>query len=296
MRAPPIVASAAADPELHPGWTGPKYEGWTEPPHPGWIEHPYPSGSLRGDRNTAPAPGSAGAPENALPPSSSWSPFGAVATAAVSAAAKPDPLHQGWTAPKYEGWTEPPHPDWIEHPYPSGSLRGGRNSAGQAGSAGADVAMLAVAGAVVGAVIGYKTKEQVSTLAVSGNEATLTDKIRNTFFAGLLSVGLMSTPVVAHAVDVKLGSDGGQLVFVPDEVTIKVGESVSWVGNKGMPHNVVFDEDEAPSGADLAALNHEDMINEGGEKVTSKFDKPGTYPYYCEPHRGAGMNGTVIVK
>merc|ERR1711937_652680 len=140
------------------------------------------------------------------------------------------------------------------------------------------------------------TPEQVSMLAVSGSEATLADKIRNTLFAGLISVGLMSTPVVANAVDVKLGSDGGQLVFVPDEVTIKAGESVTWVGNKGMPHNVVFDEDEVPSGADLAALNHEDMVNDEGQKVTSKFDKPGTYPYYCEPHRGAGMNGTVIVK
>merc|ERR1719443_799330 len=133
-------------------------------------------------------------------------------------------------------------------------------------------------------------------LGVSGTEATLADKIRNTLFAGLISVGLMSTPVVANAVDVKLGSDGGQLVFVPDEVTIKAGESVTWVGNKGMPHNVVFDEDNVPDGTNLDSINHEDMVNDEGEKVTSKFDKPGTYAYYCEPHRGAGMNGTVIVK
>ena len=65
-------------------------------------------------------------------------------------------------------------------------------------------------------------------------------KVRNTALAGLVSVGLMTTPVVASAVDVKLGSDGGQLVFVPDEGTIKAGDSVSWLGNKGMPHNVVF--------------------------------------------------------
>jgi len=179
---------------------------------------------------------------------------------------------------------------------------------------------------VVGAAIGYNTKKgrkvsrcgnphctcencgcltdcqcgkpKVGMLGVSGKqaEATLMEKIRNTVFAGLISVGVMSTPVVANAVDVKLGSDGGQLVFVPDEVTIKAGESVTWVGNKGMPHNVVFDDEEGPSGADFAALNHEDMVNDEGQKVTSKFDKPGTYPYYCEPHRGAGMNGTVIVK
>merc|ERR1719146_405693 len=133
-------------------------------------------------------------------------------------------------------------------------------------------------------------------LAVGGSDASLADKVRNTMLAALVSVGLLASPMVANAVDVKLGSDGGQLVFVPDEVKISVGDSVTWSGNKGMPHNVVFDEDNVPDGADLAALNHEDMINEEGEKVTSKFTKAGTYAYYCEPHRGAGMNGTVIVK
>merc|ERR1740138_1464299 len=118
---------------------------------------------------------------------------------------------------------------------------------------------------------------------VSGREATLVDKVRNIALDGVVTAGLFSTPVAANAADVKLGSDSGQLVFVPDEVTIKAGESVTWIGNKGLPHNVVFDEDEAPSGADLAALNHEDMINDEGQKVTSKFTTPGTYPYYCEP-------------
>jgi plastocyanin len=30
--------------------------------------------------------------------------------------------------------------------------------------------------------------------------------------------------------------------------------------------------------------------------VTNKFDTPGTYGYYCEPHQGAGMQGTIIVQ
>merc|ERR1719324_967056 len=124
-------------------------------------------------------------------------------------------------------------------------------------------------------------------LGLTAKEEKLVDKVRSSMVAGLVAVGLMSTPAIANAADVKLGSDGGQLVFVPDEVTIKVGESVTWSGNKGMPHNVVFDEEAVPDGVDVAAINHEDMINEDGEKVTSKFDKAGTYAYYCEPHRGA---------
>jgi plastocyanin len=159
-----------------------------------------------------------------------------------------------------------------------------------------DMALLAVAGAALGAAIGYKTKAPVSTLAVGGRDASLAEKVRNTMLAALVSAGLMASPLAANAVDVKLGSDGGQLVFVPDEVTIKAGDSVTWLGNKGMPHNVVFDEENVPDGTKLDAINHEDMINEEGEKVTSKFDKPGTYAYYCEPHRGAGMNGTINVK
>jgi len=79
-------------------------------------------------------------------------------------------------------------------------------------------------------------------------------------------------------------------------VTVKVGESVTWVGNVGMPHNVVFDEENVPDGADLTKINHEDMMNDEGKKYTSTFDKAGSYQYYCEPHRGAGMNGVVNVK
>jgi len=189
-----------------------------------------------------------------------------------------------------------------------------------------DVAMLAAAGAVVGAVIGSKTKAgkvnacgnpncacancacgvgqcgcgqpKVSMLGVSGTrtEATLMDKIRSGAIAGLVGVGLMAAPAVANAADVKLGSDSGQLVFVPDEIKVKVGDSVTWTGNKGLPHNVVFDEENVPDGVDAEALSHSDNIGDEGEKVTTKFTKAGTYGYYCEPHRGAGMNGTVIVQ
>jgi plastocyanin len=160
-----------------------------------------------------------------------------------------------------------------------------------------DMAMLAVAGAVVGAVIGYQAKtEKVSMLGLTAKEEKLVDKVRSSVVAGLVAVGLMATPAIANAADVKLGSDSGQLVFVPDEIKVKVGDSVTWTGNKGLPHNVVFEEENVPDGVDAEALSHADNIGEEGEKVTTKFTKAGTYGYYCEPHRGAGMNGTVIVQ
>merc|ERR1712174_144678 len=100
----------------------------------------------------------------------------------------------------------------------------------------------------------------------------------------------------AQAANVKLGSDTGALVFDPATVTINKGDSVTWTNNAGFPHNIMFDEDEAPAGVNVEALSHEDYLNAPGETATSKFDVSGTYSYYCEPHQGAGMQGKVIVK
>jgi len=82
----------------------------------------------------------------------------------------------------------------------------------------------------------------------------------------------------------------------PPSITVKAGETVEFVNNKAFPHNVVFDEDNVPAGVNADAISHEDYLNGPGEKVTNKFDKAGTYGYYCEPHQGAGMQGTIIVQ
>ena len=97
----------------------------------------------------------------------------------------------------------------------------------------------------------------------------------------------------ANAATVK---DGGGLAFVPSTVTIKKGESVTWVNNAAYPHNVVFDEDAVPAGVNADKLSHEDLLNGPGDSVSTKFDTPGTYEYYCEPHQGAGMQGKVVVE
>ena len=54
------------------------------------------------------------------------------------------------------------------------------------------------------------------------------------------SLFITASPASADTVTVKMGSDGGQLVFDPKVVTIKVGDTVKLVNNKAFPHNVVF--------------------------------------------------------
>merc|ERR1719230_1128609 len=95
---------------------------------------------------------------------------------------------------------------------------------------------------------------------------------------------------------IKLGSDGGGLQFVPDSLTVKAGETVQFVNNVGFPHNIVFDEDAIPAGVNTEAISKEDYLNAPGETVEVKFEKAGEYNYYCEPHRGAGMRGKIVVQ
>merc|ERR1719161_2907406 len=79
------------------------------------------------------------------------------------------------------------------------------------------------------------------------------------------------------------------------EVKICKGDTVTWTNNKGGPHNVVFDEDAIPAGVSQEAISMDDQLGDEGATFSKKFDTAGTYAYYCEPHRGAGMNANLIV-
>jgi len=114
--------------------------------------------------------------------------------------------------------------------------------------------------------------------------------------AGLALATVNAPGFAAETKMVKMGSDSGQLVFVPDELTICKGDSVTWVNNKGGPHNVVFDEDAIPSGVKQEAISMDDQLGDEGATFTKKFDTAGSYAYYCEPHRGAGMNAALTVE
>jgi plastocyanin len=114
--------------------------------------------------------------------------------------------------------------------------------------------------------------------------------------AGLALSQVNAPAFAAETKKVKMGSDSGQLVFVPDEITICKGDTVTWTNNKGGPHNVVFDEEGVPSGFDAEKNSMEDQLGDEGATFSFKFDAAGTYAYYCQPHRGAGMNANVIVE
>ncbi|XP_062227787.1 plastocyanin, chloroplastic-like [Phragmites australis] len=116
--------------------------------------------------------------------------------------------------------------------------------------------------------------------------------------AGTAAVAVAASALLAGgatAQEVLLGADGGGLVFEPSEFTVKSGETITFKNNAGYPHNIVFDEDEVPSGVDTSKISQEEYLNAPGETFSITLTVPGTYSFYCEPHQGAGMVGKVTV-
>lgn len=112
--------------------------------------------------------------------------------------------------------------------------------------------------------------------------------------AGVAAAAIGAPKLVLAATVIKMGTDSGQLVYEPSDVTVCKGDSITWVNNKAGPHNVVFNE--VPDGADADELGEADMMGEEGQKHTATFKVAGAYAYYCAPHGGAGMIGAITVK
>ncbi|MAR08093.1 MAG: plastocyanin [Cyanobium sp. NAT70] len=104
----------------------------------------------------------------------------------------------------------------------------------------------------------------------------------------LILIGLNIGTANAATVEVKLGTDAGMLAFEPSSVTIKAGDTVKFVNNKLAPHNAVFEGHDE--------YTHSDLAFAPGESWEETFTDAGSYDFYCEPHRGAGMVGKVIVE
>ena len=75
--------------------------------------------------------------------------------------------------------------------------------------------------------------------------------------------------------------------FSTPTITIDRGKSVRWRSSTGTFHTVTPDGHQAFTAHQL---------NASGETFEVRFDTPGRYRYYCEPHRALGMTGEVVVQ
>jgi len=103
--------------------------------------------------------------------------------------------------------------------------------------------------------------------------------------------------------EVVMGADR----FEPEELTVSVGDTVTWSNDSSQVHTVTAYADEIPDGAPYfasgGATDEDDArddlsagILEGADTFEVTFDEPGTYRYFCIPHEGVGMTGTIIVE
>jgi plastocyanin len=97
-------------------------------------------------------------------------------------------------------------------------------------------------------------------------------------FAGSPSVTASNQPSAANAA-VKIDN----FVFGPQALTVPVGTTVTWTNSDDIPHTSVSTEGVFKS-----------KVLDTDEKFSYKFDKAGTYPYYCTIH--PKMTGTVVVQ
>lgn len=90
------------------------------------------------------------------------------------------------------------------------------------------------------------------------------------------------------------------LKFDPEDLTINVGDTVTWTTVGAAPHTSTADPDQAldsdfvklPEGAET----WDSGIVNSGESWSHTFEVPGEYVYFCTPHQTAGMVASLTVK
>ena len=112
----------------------------------------------------------------------------------------------------------------------------------------------------------------------------------------IFSIGLFAVPqafadvTVENAVGSSTpGCEDTDSCFIPNPVTISVGEIVTWVNTDNAAHTVTSG---TPAGG-LDGIFDSSLIMAGGASFSYTFDEAGTYPYHCMVH--PWMTGSVVV-
>jgi plastocyanin len=111
--------------------------------------------------------------------------------------------------------------------------------------------------------------------------------------AGAAAAGTAGTAAAQEASKTVTVGPGGSLVFEPEDLTVEVGTTVNFVWDSDN-HNIVVDSQ--PEGANWEGTEGgASTTYDTGHEYSFTFETTGTYEYACEPHRSAGMLGTVEV-
>ena len=107
-----------------------------------------------------------------------------------------------------------------------------------------------------------------------------TKRITRGLCAGLFATSLFAGGAWAAEHEIQIA----QYTYTPAELTIKVGDTVTWINaEKRVSHSVLFN-----------ATGEESERFFPGERWSRKFDEPGRFEYRCGPH--PEMQGVIVVE
>ena len=91
------------------------------------------------------------------------------------------------------------------------------------------------------------------------------------------------------------------LDFVPQELTLRVGDTVVWRTVGAVPHTATCDPEEAQNPEEHVQLPEgAETWNSGtvgqGDEYERTFEVPGEYTYFCIPHEANDMVGYLTVE
>ena len=109
---------------------------------------------------------------------------------------------------------------------------------------------------------------------------TVSTFVRGAFAAALLLALASGLPGAARAATLEVKIDN--FTFGPQKLTVKLGDTVTWINEDDIPHTMV-----SIGRFRSAALD-------SGEKFSFTFTKPGTFEYFCGLH--PQMQGTIVVE
>lgn len=93
----------------------------------------------------------------------------------------------------------------------------------------------------------------------------------------------------SDSVTVTVGAGNNGLAFEPAALRVSTGTTVTWEWTgEGGAHNVV--SSEGPTDLDSGS-----PVMEEGTTYEETLSSTGVERYYCNPHRGQGMHGAIIV-
>jgi len=102
------------------------------------------------------------------------------------------------------------------------------------------------------------------------------------FIAILLSSGIQVSPYSAKKGEIIVRMV--EMSFVPKNITIEKGQTLTFINESRYLHNVVF-----------PLLQKRSKFIRRGKKVSFTFQNLGEFNYYRGPHKSMGMVGTLKV-